>query len=105
MMMEPRYTLEEIFTLKRAFPDRKWGTVRLMLVLAEANDEAMTMTHVAQRMRFSTAAATGLVEGAVALGLVARHAVPGDRRLVAIRLTAHGLALLAALSSQATAAA
>jgi DNA-binding MarR family transcriptional regulator len=99
------YTLAELFALKRACPGKHWVVVILILLLAEAGEQ-MTMSQIAGRMRFSRAAATGVVDAAEELGLVARfHATGRDQRNVYVRLTARGLALVGALKSHATAAA
>jgi DNA-binding MarR family transcriptional regulator len=99
-MSAPAYTLDELLTLKQACPGRHWSVILLLLLLAEADSEydKMTMTLIAERMRFSTAAATGLVDAAEVGGYVARFTVPGDRRLVAVKLTARGRALFESIN-------
>jgi DNA-binding MarR family transcriptional regulator len=99
------YTLAELFALKRACPGKHWVVVILILLLAEAGEQ-VTMSQIAGRMNFSRAAATGVIDAAEELGLVARfHSTGSDRRKIYVRLTVRGLALVRALNFHATAAA
>ena len=100
-MNAPAYTLDDLLRLKRAFPQNRWGVVLLVLLLAEAREEPATMSGIAERMSVSTAAVTGLVDAVEKLGFAARYMVPGDRRLVAVKLTARGRALFESLNRAA----
>jgi DNA-binding MarR family transcriptional regulator len=100
-MSAPAYTLDDLLRLKAAFPQKHWSVVLLMLFLVEAQDEQVTMTRIAERMHVSTAAATGMVDAAEQLGFAARSTVPGDRRVVAVKLTARGRALFESLNRAA----
>jgi DNA-binding MarR family transcriptional regulator len=97
-MVPRRYTLDELLTIKQACPGHL-ATVMLLLVLAEAPARGMTMGQIAERMSVSTAAMTGLVDSAEELGLVARSAVLGDRRKIAVELTAGAMELLGAAAT------
>ncbi|MEK1933253.1 MAG: MarR family transcriptional regulator [Pararhizobium sp.] len=96
------YSLDDLLRLKAAFPQKHWSVILLMLFLVEVRDEQeATMSKIAERMHVSTAAATGLVDAAEQLGFAARFRIPGDRRLVAVKLTARGRALFESLNRAA----
>jgi DNA-binding MarR family transcriptional regulator len=59
-----------------------------------AGGELLSMTELAGRMHHSTAAATGLVDRLENLGYVQRVRSAGDRRKVAVRITAKGAQLV-----------
>lgn len=56
--------------------------------------EALTMSLIAERMRHTTAAATGMVDRLETLGYVQRAHATDDRRKVLVRITARGIALV-----------
>lgn len=59
---------------------------------------ALKMTDIANFMRFSTPAATGIVERLVKSGYVMREPDINDRRIVRIKVTHKGLSLMKRLS-------
>jgi len=59
-----------------------------------------TMTAVAHYLEVTTAAVTGLVERLVRDGYVLRLPDPADRRIIKVRLSARGAALLAKFTEQ-----
>ena len=56
--------------------------------------EPLTMTDVADRMRHTTAAATGIVDRLERLGYVERGNAPKDRRKILVHITEKGTALV-----------
>lgn len=66
----------------------------LLLSFLDYEKEPLTMTSVANRMRHTTAAATGLVDRLEKLGLVRRQQGPTDRRKVLAVITPKGIALV-----------
>lgn len=63
-------------------------------VLCHLGAGPLSMSEIAAQMRHSTAAATGLVDRLEDLGYVQRVRLEGDRRKVAVRITAKGRALV-----------
>src|SRR5829696_8128111 len=66
----------------------------LLLGFLSQQDRPLTMTEVAQRMRHTTAAATGLVDRLERLGYARRQVAETDRRKVLVFITEKGLALV-----------
>lgn len=66
----------------------------LLLGFLEQEKRPMTMTETAKKMRHTTAAATGLVDRLVKLGLAKRQQSPTDRRKVFVHITTKGVELL-----------
>ena len=58
-----------------------------------AEEEALSMSDIAGRMRHTTAAATGLVDRLESLGYASRAQSPEDRRKVLVHITPAGRAL------------
>jgi len=67
--------------------------VHLMSMLQRHGD--MAMSRVADLLGFSLSNATGLIDRMVERGLVERVRIPGDRRVVLVRLTERGQEVLA----------
>lgn len=63
-------------------------------VLCHLQNGPLSMSGIAQQMRHSTAAATGLVDRLEDLGYVQRVRSQGDRRQVAVRITRKGQQLV-----------
>ena len=63
---------------------------------------ASKMTDLANYMKVSTAASTGIVQRLVLLGYVQREYDPSDRRIVRIKLSIRGTELLKKISQQRT---
>lgn len=61
---------------------------------------ASKMSELAHLMEVTTAAATGIIERLVRCGYVAREYDPKDRRVINVRLTNKGTALVKKLSQQ-----
>src|SRR5258708_33607204 len=59
----------------------------LLLGFLDQEKRPMTMTETAKRMRHTTAAATGLVDRLVKLGLAKRQQDSADRRKVFVHIT------------------
>ena len=55
---------------------------------------------LAKRMSHATSATTGLVDRLEAVGLVKRHALPGDRRQKLVGITAKGKELMTRLQGE-----
>ena len=71
-----------------------------MLVVRSRSDSApVTIADLAREMLVRHNSAVGLVDRLVALGLIARAPVPGDRRKVRLRMTSAGEDVLARLAS------
>jgi DNA-binding MarR family transcriptional regulator len=66
----------------------------LLLGFLSQQDHPLTMTEVAQRMRHTTAAATGLVDRLERLGYARRQVAETDRRKILVFITEKGLALV-----------
>lgn len=66
----------------------------LLLSILDQLGETITMTKVAERMRHTTAAATGLVDRLEKLGYVRRQSTPEDRRKVLVQITNKGTGLV-----------
>ena len=66
----------------------------LLLGFLSQQPEPLTMSEVAQRMRHTTAAATGLVDRLERLGYAKRQTGQTDRRVVFVNITPKGLALV-----------
>ncbi|HET9016454.1 MAG TPA: MarR family transcriptional regulator [Thermomicrobiaceae bacterium] len=62
-------------------------------------DDLPTVGYLAERLMIKHHSAVGLADRLEAQGLVRRETNPGDRRQVLLRLTDHGVALLADLAS------
>lgn len=62
----------------------------LLLCFLAAEPEPLTMTAVAERMRHTTAAATGIVDRLEKLGYVRRGHEPKDRRKILVHITPLG---------------
>ena len=79
--------LEQVF----ATVDLSFSQYRMLSWLAEGPTGAATL---AGNMAISRPSVTGLVDGLVARGLVTRESDTGDRRRIALALTADGAKLL-----------
>lgn len=66
----------------------------LLLSFLAQEEEALTMTEVARRMKHTTAAATGLVDRLEKLSLITRKQGPKDRRKVMVVITEKGHAMV-----------
>src|SRR5687767_7259980 len=66
----------------------------LLLGFLSQHDSPLTMTEVAQRMRHTTAAATGLVDRLERLGYARRQIGAEDRRKVLVHITEKGIELV-----------
>ena len=66
----------------------------LLLSILDQLGETITMTKVAERMKHTTAAATGLVDRLEKLGYVRRQSTPQDRRKVLVQITNKGTELV-----------
>ena len=66
----------------------------LLLSFLAQEQEPLTMTDVARRMKHTTAAATGLVDRLEKLGHITRKQGPKDRRKVMVVITATGHAMV-----------
>jgi DNA-binding MarR family transcriptional regulator len=66
----------------------------LLLGFLAQQPHPLTMTEVAQRMRHTTAAATGLVDRLERLEYARREVAESDRRKVLVRITDKGFALV-----------
>ncbi|MEO6742551.1 MAG: MarR family transcriptional regulator [Chthoniobacteraceae bacterium] len=66
----------------------------LLLSFLAQEEEPLTMTEVARRMKHTTAAATGLVDRLEKLSLITRKQGPKDRRKVMVVITAQGHAMV-----------
>ena len=64
------------------------------------NHGEAAMTHMARHMFVTTAAVTGIVERLVRDGYVVRQSDPKDRRVVKVKLTAKGAALIEKMEDQ-----
>jgi DNA-binding MarR family transcriptional regulator len=71
----------------------------LILEFLHSEDESK-MTSMAQFMRVSTAAMTGLVDRLVKYGYVIRIPDPKDRRIIKVKLTVKGNGLLKKINEQ-----
>jgi DNA-binding MarR family transcriptional regulator len=70
----------------------------LLVIRGHRNPQGPTIGEVADALCLRHHSAVGLVDRAVAAGLVSRHADPGDHRVVRLRLTDEGARRIAALS-------
>ena len=66
----------------------------LLLSFLAQEEEPLTMTEVARRMKHTTAAATGLVDRLEKLGHITRKQGPKDRRKVMVVITGAGHAMV-----------
>jgi DNA-binding MarR family transcriptional regulator len=66
----------------------------LLLSFLAQEQEPMTMSETARRMKHTTAAATGLVDRLEKLGLITRKQGPKDRRKVMVVITEKGHAMV-----------
>lgn len=66
----------------------------LLLSILDQLDAPLAMTQVAERMRHTTAAATGLVDRLEKLGYVRRQSTKEDRRKVLVQITNKGTELV-----------
>lgn len=66
----------------------------LLLSILDQLDAPLAMTQVAERMRHTTAAATGLVDRLEKLGYVRRQSTKADRRKVLVQITNKGTELV-----------
>lgn len=66
----------------------------LLLGFLSQQEGPLIMTEVAQRMRHTTAAATGLVDRLERLGYARRQVAETDRRKVLVHITEKGIALV-----------
>ncbi len=66
----------------------------LLLGFLTTENQPLTMTEVAKRMRHTTAAATGLVDRLERISLVRRQQGPTDRRKVMVHITPKGVELV-----------
>ena len=69
-----------------------------LLAQLEHEPDGLKMSEISERMMVSNGNVTALTDQLVADGLVMRHAIPGDRRAHAIRLTAAGREQYAAIA-------
>ncbi|MCX7926607.1 MAG: MarR family transcriptional regulator [Candidatus Omnitrophica bacterium] len=74
------------------------GQFILMLMLKKQNEAKMT--DIAKFLGVSTPAATGMVERLVDAGYLVRLFEPADRRIIKIRLSSKGLALVEKVVAQ-----
>jgi DNA-binding MarR family transcriptional regulator len=70
-----------------------------LLAIRGAGDRAVTVGYVAERLILKPHSATGLIDRLEALGLVERHAAPGDRRRALLVLTDKAREQLARLTA------
>lgn len=70
-----------------------------LLAIRGAGDRAVTVGYVAERLILKPHSATGLIDRLEALGLVERHAAPGDRRRALLVLTDKAREQLAQLTA------
>ena len=68
-------------------------TFEVLVILARADAEGLSMRSIAQEQVLSTGGVTRLIDRMEAAGLVARHADPDDRRGRRVRLTPTGAQL------------
>lgn len=68
----------------------------ILAMLSEARDRTLTMTELAQRIRFSASRLSHSAAKLEALGLIRRHKDPGNGRVNLATLTDHGFATVAA---------
>jgi DNA-binding MarR family transcriptional regulator len=66
----------------------------LLLSFLAQEEQPLTMTEVARRMKHTTAAATGLVDRLEKLTLITRKQGPNDRRKVMVVITEKGHAMV-----------
>ena len=66
----------------------------LLLSILDQLDAPLAMTQVAERMKHTTAAATGLVDRLEKLGFVRRQSTKDDRRKVLVQITNKGTELV-----------
>jgi DNA-binding MarR family transcriptional regulator len=83
--------------MRESVPDELQGfghaTGRQLQALARLPRDGMTMGELAAFLKVTGAAASVLAERLVAQGLAARHADPGDRRVVRLAPTPEGMAV------------
>ncbi len=65
-------------------------TFEVLVILAQADADGLSMRSIAQEQVLSTGGVTRLIDRMEAAGLVARHADPDDRRGRRVRLTPAG---------------
>jgi DNA-binding MarR family transcriptional regulator len=70
-------------------------TVVHALALIGHSDNGATMTTVAEKVGFSTAACTSMIDQLEKMNLVRRDRDAKDRRIIIVRVTTEGLACLA----------
>lgn len=70
-------------------------TVVHALTLIGHSDNGVKMTTIADKVGFSTAAATGLIDQLEKMKLVRREKHQTDRRIIIVQITTEGLACLA----------
>ncbi len=109
MEEERRRLIEHIISIEqrmyrhlRTGPGPEWAAVELTMpqlkvLFLVAGGEGMTMTQVARTLGMTLPTATGVVDRLVSQGLVRRDDDPHDRRVVLLRPTEQGVALVEGL--------
>ncbi len=70
------------------------GKLTVLMLLRESPDYSMTPSELAEKAGVTRGTITGLLDGLERAKLIEREDHPGDRRMLCISLTAHGLDLL-----------
>ncbi len=70
------------------------GKLTVLMLLRESPDYSMTPSELAGKAGVTRGTITGLLDGLERAKLIEREDHPGDRRMLCISLTAHGLDLL-----------
>jgi len=95
-LLKASRSIEDV--LRRRFRDTFGTTLPrfdVMSALARA-PEGLRMSEISARLRVSNGNVTGIVDRLAEEGLVARKAVPGDRRASVVKLTPEGAATFSA---------
>ena len=93
--MDERKAVRNLARLARSLECATGGlTLTQYRVLAMVDDGGERATHLAHALALAKPTVTAAVDGLVERGLLARDAVPGDRRSVRISLTQAGAAAL-----------
>ncbi|MBR2145764.1 MAG: MarR family transcriptional regulator [Akkermansia sp.] len=82
----------------RLSPELTKGKVsfpQFFLLAYLAEEECLSMSHIAKMMGHSTAAATGMIDKLQELGHLKRYTASADRRKIMVRITEQGRALVA----------
>jgi DNA-binding MarR family transcriptional regulator len=95
MVDEERKAVRNLARLARLLERASGGlTLTQYRVLAMVDDGGERATHLASALAMAKPTVTAAVDGLVERGLLAREAVPGDRRSLRISVTAGGKAAL-----------